>query len=549
MVDEDKRPWLRSWKFWVPGGFVALFVVLLIVGGGGDDDGPDNGGNTGEDGPVVDRDQCRRQLTGALEALQPTRLGISSSANDLANSLNIWWADCGAESRTDFDVEADSLESMLTPEVFRRVVTGRYDARDVEHLRDCLLFRRVAQEIGASFALDLDRAVAAFEFAVRQVSGLRTGSRRPAMPCVMAALFGRADPRQRAWLFAEVLRQLSIDCVVVESAGDEPSDDWLVGAIVEGEGVFLFDPSAGIAIPGSRVDVESADAARPATLREVRDNDDLLRRLDAADGATYPWTAERFQQITVKVIGDSAWWSPRMARLQQELPAEFSMTVFDGLTDTPYRSVGLLDRVREAGADGLWDVDDVLVWEYPEAQSAEFHAAGGEEGAEIAERMRVLRAPRLLVPQEDGVVIERDSSRPLRMVRMQHLSGAPEEALRDYGTVRSAFSMNPVIVNELAKEDAVYWIALCQYEMGRDESAISTLDSYLSAYPAGVWLGAVRSLRARCLARLERYEEAAEVLVEKTTGGSSLSFGEAFLLRQWQAMGSEAGESESNVEL
>lgn len=542
MTDVEQQPRLRAWMIWSGVAIIALIATVLIFTGNSGP-GRETAANTDGNAQTVNRESCRRQLEGTLEALQPERLGISSRAEYLAHNLNNWWATCGAVG-TNVSVSTDSLRPLVSPAVFELVTSDRFDERDADHIRDCQLYRKQAEVIAATSVQDVDRATAAFEFAVRQVAELPATSNQPPLPCLYATLFGRAEPKYRAWLFAELLRQLGVDCVIIEPSvneADGSADEWLVGAIMADQGVYLFDPTAGIAIPGPPVEGDTA-GPRPATLREARENDGLLRQLDVPEGPAYPWTAERLQHVAVRIISDSSWWSPRMARLQNELPGNFSMTVFDGLTDTPYQSAGLLERVRQAGGGGLWSADDVSVWEFPEIQTAAFYAAGGEQGTDLVDQMLVMKAPRLLVRHRDGKVVTTDSSRPLQLVRMQQLEGELTEALKGLNGVRSAGSTNPEAVNELAAQDAVYWIALCQYELDHPETAESTLDIYLRNYPVGVWTAAVYTLRAHCQAQQGNYTDAAQSLMEKTADGTSLSFGEAYLVRQWQAQAGRTGE-------
>lgn len=547
MADEDRRPWPRSWIIGGVTAAVAVVGLLLMVGDGDEDDAPQGPGRVGGGAPVVDREFCRQQLEDALEALRPSQLNIRSSADDLAADLNNWWSDCEAIGR--LNIETDAMAPLLQPSVLERVTSDRFDPRDAAHIRDCMLYREIAKRIAGEHDSQRTRAEAAFRFAVRQMA-IVPGADQPPLPCQYAALFGRGKAAHRAWLTAEVLRQLSTDCVIIEAAGEGPAADAaaaLLGVIVPGEGVYLFDAAAGIAVPGAADDEAVDGDVRPATLAEARSRDDLLRRLDVPDGPAYPWTAEQLQDVSVKVIGDSSWWAPRMAGLQNRLPGEFAMTLFDGLTDNPFAASGLLGRVREAGAGGAWNEDDVSVWGFPEAQITAFYAAGGEDGAAVGDRFRVLRAPRLAMRQEDGTMIHMDSPRPLRMVRLEQLSGDLEEALRHLGAVRSAASANPAdTVNQLAKEDAVYWIGLCQYALQREETALGNLDIYLREYPFGIWAASVRALRAHCLARLGRYDEAVQAMLEKSTAGR-LSFGEAYRVRQWQANIDAAASGEGST--
>jgi TolA-binding protein len=111
-----------------------------------------------------------------------------------------------------------------------------------------------------------------------------------------------------------------------------------------------------------------------------------------------------------------------------------------------------------------------------------------------------------------------------------HFGGELREALTAYGSIRSAL---PELgeMNVLAREDAVYWIGVCQYELQRFDAAISTLVLSLRDYPAGSWTQSGLSLLALC--ELERgHRDAAQQALETASAGSP-TFREAYLKRRW----------------
>ena len=117
--------------------------------------------------------------------------------------------------------------------------------------------------------------------------------------------------------------------------------------------------------------------------------------------------------------------------------------------------------------------------------------------------IRLLRGPRVIRREigEDGnpVLIDVDSPQPLRAVRVMHIRGELPEALTAYGSVRSALpELGPM--NVYSREEAVYWIGVCQYELQRYDAAVSTFVLSLRDYPAGSWTQSALSLLAhpRC---------------------------------------------------
>jgi hypothetical protein len=533
----------RRRLLWIGGGLVILIVIVVLAFSRRGSEPAEPGKTSSVNSEATAAALLQRQLQSTLDGLRPERLGVSSDPDSQVNDLNFWWADqkpTGADLTSAAELEL--VRKLLGATAADVAAAERFDQRDTGHIRNCLLFRSIARHIANAVEQDVDRCVSAFNLTTRHVA-LRVGgeTEEPLTPFEVL-LLGRGTPADRAWVFAEILRQLSIDCVLVEpgtSNEGNPSHDFLVGAILE-QGIYLFDPRIGVPIPGAGDAAQDAVlVGLPATLAEVRANDGLLRQLDPPDGPAYPLTAERLQRVTVRVMTQATLSAGRMAALQTVLPEDYTALLVDGLATSPTREFGLLNRVRQAGGSGLWSPEDVRVWDFPETQAAAFYANGGEAAPALRERMDILHGPRIMRKQAVGdgeaVNIIDESQQPLRYVRVQHLRGDVSDALISYGAIRSSNTGElREAVNEAAADEASYWVAVCQYELGRYESALSSTRLYEKTHPGGVWLDSIPFLQALCLAQQGQYQAALQTLSDTSAGGTP-SPRDSFLIRRWQS--------------
>jgi hypothetical protein len=337
-------------------------------------------------------------------------------------------------------------------------------------------------------------------------------------------------------VFAEILRQLGIDCVVIEPKtppAGQAAPAKLVGAIIDDQAVLLFDPHMGLPIP-LLDDTSGVLPATAATFRDALRNDALFRQFDVPGGAAYPWSSAALAEIEVRFIIDSTYAAPRMLTLQTSLPEQFAATLFDG---PPRSETGpsLEARVIAAGADGAWGAGAVSAWQYPEAQSTAFFAAGGESAEAAQERLATLYGPKVMQLQATDrgqQFVAVDSRRPLRVVRVQHLRGELSQALEAYGEVRSA----PLEAgNDYVRQDAIHWISVCQTELERYGVAKNTLKLLLRDYATGLWTAAAQRSLATCEAQLNHLPSAVELIQQTSAGDPSPDPANAYLARRWQA--------------
>jgi len=537
MSETLERRGLPRWSWWVGGGAaLAVLLLLILTGGDGDQDAPEGATTTETSDEDLDR-----QLAVTLVGLAPENLGVSRDGKALVDDLNIWWLDAHSlHPLPSADDEAALAGEYLGPAARDESTAPQFDLRDTGHVRNALLFRSIAEAVVQSADTDLGRTVAAFELASRHIAPIVGSATRPPRTAFESLVYGRGRPEDCAWVFAEILRQLRIDCVVLTPRSDatEPPP-WLVGAVIPDAGVYLFDPALRLPVPSTEGAEASSLVDQPATLQEALGNDQVFRQLDAAE-RPYPLTSDELANCSVQAITNSSFSAARMYSLELSLPAEFRATLFEGLASTSQEQRGLLDRIR--AVDSLAS-HEIGVWDYPEQQTTDFYASGGEQGADLQSVFAVLRAPRVLrrQPSANGTIqVEVDAQRPLRFVRVEHLKGEFAEALQHYGAIRSAPAGNSSSVNLEASEFAAYWIAVCQYEMHRDSAAQSNCDLYRRLYPQGLWIQPINEISALSLAREGRWAEAAQVLAD----APSPTLRDLYLIHKWRSRGEAAGEPE-----
>lgn len=474
---------------------------------------------------------CAEKLTASLEMLQPERLGISTDPATAVSQLNDWLETCdenrSAGAPLGEDVEM-LLRPILSPARINRLSVGRFSVRDGEHARNCFLNRAIANlDTGAANG-DLQRVVAVFHYLARNVAPPTNPDEALPLTPYQILLFGRGSAADLAWAFADVLRQLEIDAVILTPSVAVDGEDgeerrWLVGVLIGGE-VYLFDPELGTPIPSLADEGTTPTVLRPATLADARTNDEVFRQLDLPDGPTYPLSAEDLRQLKVEVIGTASWWSSASQRLQAALTGNRSAVVYDGLQDDG-GGPGLISRVSESGGE-FWRKEDVGIWSYPERQLD----ASDNLDEEGRQRLR-----RWQVPLEAPVPVEFDRAKQQVVIgapekgqyktRILHLLGDYRTAVGNYQKTRIRAIIDPRyqvppqirLMHALAEDDAFFWVGLCQFEQAHYDSAGSTFRDYIERYkqrPGGAWLPHCWSMLALSVAEGGDWGEAVFTIEE-----------------------------------
>lgn len=489
-------------------------------------------------GAAAPSQRCQTLLSSSIEMMQPENLGISADAKSAVDSLNNWVRDCGKSDATQGGGTKDTAIDKFLPDAERASANAElFDIGDIEHVRNCRLFKQASANVLRTSTSDLDRIVGLFELANRLVA--ISGPIEPTIPqtAYEALVVGRGTPEDRAWVFGELLRQAGFDALILRPQSRDSAKRWLVGVPLEKQ-VYLFDPALGWPIPSADDKGTTPTVRRPATLAEAAANDSLFRKLDVSAEKPYPLKADDLKSLRAEVITSSRYWLPRIKHLENFLSGNRSATVYVALGDVGNRP-GLLSRSAAAGA-GFWKKDDVTVWDYPNRQG--LAARNLDLRATQARELRWLpfEGPVKVDFDKDALQLQtKGGERKEIRSRTSQLQGDCPSAIRNYLLVQleelpPAMMLPPAVAKEIATkqgkslgdgpvgievpkrefamnyraaEDAKFWMAVCQMEQNEFESAAENLAAYIRGYGArgGLWIPQAALLRGIVLAHAQQY--------------------------------------------
>jgi hypothetical protein len=529
----------------------------------------------------------QRNLQNAFETLRPEKLGIASGPEQSIAVLNEWAKGAKAEAETRNERwephRPHSLLKSLPKEWIEQVSLEQFVERDAAYLRDCLWANR-ATKFGAGDAeKDLDVVVKLFEYVVRNLVLIEPGTRQVPLGPFDVMVLGRGTAADRAWAFAELLRQRNIDSVILSprrASGDAGDDaGFLVGVLFEKD-ILLFDPTLGLPVMADVAEPKSALPRLPASLRQVQRDPGLLTALARDSDGRFTLTAKMLEAPQVELICHTEHLAVRMKRLQVELSGEHSAIVSDPLEDAEDQP-GLWSRVAKHPA-AAWAAEDVAIWSYPESIREAATRMTPEQQKELLKLSYSMGAPirvRRFVAKANENGYELEFAKPERMLmrrRMEHVIGRWSDAVpgylaaqlydvdtptakglevvsadgkkKDEAAVKTIdesralrfLMMQPQYapirkVHLLAGDDACFWQALCQFEQNRWEATVDQCVVYSNQHSSGAWAAANQTLMAVALAKQKKLKEASRALRE-IGEGDPLSAGGRALTARWQRM-------------
>jgi hypothetical protein len=561
---------------------IALLCVASLValqGCGGADD------TTGEEKEKAEtrQENCDNLLANAMSMLKPDRLGIDSDLGAAVTLLNTWQATCAPQAvdpSKEKSITRKQFIGTLTDDEIDILLRREFDGRDGEHMRTCALLASASEAVVRSGGEDdLDRIMRLFNYVIRNVALVETNNDAIAMTPHHILLFGSGTAEDRAWVFAELLRQRHLDAVILTPGKSPPGKSppgWLVGVLLE-ERVFLFDARIGLPIPPPDDNEANLLVNRPATLMELRADGEFLERLDIPEGPKYSLRDADFDDVQVAVIGSDRFWSPRMQGVQASLAGARTMVVFDGLEDN-VQTTGL--RTRVASVVGKWSDESVGVWPYPASRYRQVDDLSPDVAKQIITRLAAFDAPmidlgtrgrKLESESMDDPIIRRllrlqqaqapeaqpadeptgkDDSSPVVFVRARvQLRGRMAELLGDYPTAVSKYQQvrlkrdqfppkmkvtEPMrTMHDQAAEDALYWGGVCHFEQGEFASAAASCRDYLRRHPQGTHVSVCRRVLVQSLLAGGRTKSAI-VELQKVASDDSQRHGDRWLVARWQ---------------
>ena len=528
-----------------------------------------------------------RNLENAIAILQPDKLGIASSPEQAIAVLNEWSR--GAKRIADKSgsvwepTRPHTLLKSLPKEWIDQVTLEQFVERDAAFLRDCLWAGQAAKFGAGDAESDLEIVLNLFEYVVRNVDLISAGRRNVPLGPFDVMVLGRGTAQERAWVFAELLRQRSIDSVILmprrASRGKDDADHLLLGVLFEKD-ILLFDPALGMPLPADVAAPKSALPRLPMTLRQATRDPELLAAVASDSGGRFALTAAMLAASQVELICHTEQLSSRMRHLQLGLAGEQSTVVSDPLEDVADQP-GLWSRVARHPA-AIWSADDVAIWSFPEAmrEGATHHT--DEQTQELTRISRSFLAPqRIKLLREDEVkrTMELEFTKPeraLMKLRMQQVVGHWPDAVQGYLAVQ-LYDVEPPTVKDfvkvsangkerlpiaivstldkqnlrllmmqpphkhvrdlhlLAGDDACYWVAQCQFEQNRLRAVVDQCRVYDKWHSNGGWTAANQSLMATALAQQKKLKEAIRALKEFDEDAPSFA-GSRVLTARWRRL-------------
>lgn len=543
---EASRPW--ALYIWSGVGVLLIIGTLYLAG-------QHKVSAVVSDAERVDEQRgalCHEQLVGILRAVEPRELGLTSESSDRAHDLNLWQSDCGSVLVEGAVARDEALvRRLLSAETAEATLSPQYSVADVAHLRTSILMRQIADHLVEGMTDQEQVAVTLFDYVHRTVHDVELAA--PAMTPYEVLLIGLGTAELRTWVFAELLRQVELDVVLIEPAEGDATGKWLIGVPVKSRDaarVLLFDTRIGLPIPAaSAAEAREPFVTRAASLDEIRGDDSLLRALDAAD-RPYPLRSGMFQRVRVGLIGHSSVWSNRVAMLNLAVNVR-GASFYSGLGENRLQSPALFERIVAAGAGGGWDEADLFAWEFPQQQLTRIGAQSTRtvDPADAAQMLldnfrQVLAGPiiRKFTHPQTGREITWDH--PLIGARHLQMTGALKDAIREYNQIRQGVNVyTPDPLNGVCLESAVYWTAACQYELEEYASVINMgfggqYPPYFPGGPPPIWVRGMLTLSAYSMAHQGLLPQAAELLGQIPATGASQ--GRSYLIRRWQRLAKQS---------
>ena len=450
---------------------------------------------------------CETQFRNIFTVVDIENLETPVQRSTGSHFLNKWRISCQENSvSTLTDSSTELLRKSLSKKAFDRLIQKEFDDRDVTHLRDSTLFKKIATNIVKGAKTDLEKVMRLYYYTTRNITLAPTfASRLPRSP-YESILFSLGGLEDRAWVFSILLRQIHIDSVIVKPISNSKDSDlpYLVGVPIDGE-LYLFEPEFGVPVAPSFAQDKKPFVSRPATLKELRKDKNLLSQFTLKKEAPYPLIDADFSKVRLELIGDTSLWAPRMEPIELSLTRNEQCDLYTAFGNKGTESeTSLLIRILK---NGTLKKEKVTwgVWEFPETMLSRYENPTEEEKKIIAQAKRLFDHVEVTKHEdshskEDNKILafERRSKSFLK-ARIKQLIGEYDEAIPPYLkfqfqgiSITEAIQKNKIPKNIKANEiplfiemgtQAHYWKGLCQYEEKNYSAVINTMTNFRIQQP------------------------------------------------------------------
>ena len=439
--------------------------------------------------PVEVQSKSEGELTQIFAGMQTGRLDIAQDRVAASNELSRWLKRYPQPADKPLTEDGDLLAELLSPDALDLVQSDQCLPADAAHIRMSFLASEMVTAIEDAHPrpdrqTDADRETELvsllFEFVWENVA--EDGQQKSLTPYEVFFM-GRGTVLDRIWCFAELVRQLELDTVIIASKSQNKDVAALVGVITHDHRVLVFDPATGMPLFDPAAEGNSLDPHIPVTLETVRDNPAILKEFEygpigqSIPGFKLPLEPEDLKSVQVLIVGNASLWSPRMATVEFRTPVDVKARLYAGLGKNALRGEGSYQRVVAAGEPhGLWKAEDVSVWYVPISHERQHEDLRSRNDENLSRIQQMMQGP--MVPSADGTSLE-PARNSLEKIRFEQLTGHEATALSQLLPVRNSFQRVPIPLNQLIADIATYRAAECQLALGKAESAEKTLRSYI----------------------------------------------------------------------
>lgn len=381
-----------------------------------------------------------------LQQMSP--VNAKNSTSEVRLGLNAWMLTANVR---DLAYTPSEMLNQLPQDALKSVgcanpVELSFSTWDVDYLYECRIARALSgwivafpvrdtlfapiveakrKQLSTEEGIQLEEAYKLFDWTIRNIALENEGSSQvteliddPRLPLNDTSvgygylpwetlLFAHGDFIERGRVFTALARQRGIDTFWISVGGNAPeSPGKLFGiGMLLGDEILVFEPKLGLPL----VDPDSLEFA---SLRETRENDRILRRLDLAGQFDYALDSSAIQSVQLLIDAPPVAASARMKLLEKSLLGDERMQLFVDLDS-------LRDRMKSVAPDAT-----VSVWQTP--------LLAQMQAASIRERLADMTPFTIQYMTRHGVWL---LPTPAAQGRLKHLLGRFENTMDERGAL------------------------------------------------------------------------------------------------------------------
>ncbi len=492
---------------------------------------------------------CVESFNRIVGIVQPDRLGIDGDPKNAIVLLNEWLLTCAPKTKIALDqapLKDQFLQDEFWADAINRLDQSQYDLKDVRHMRDAYLFRRIGSKLALQSETDLKRINGFFDYVCTNISLDPNLMQTTPHTAYESLLWGWGSPADRAWVFLAILQQMKIEGLICQfpdltiKAYDHP---YLLIAVPLENNIYLFDPFLGLPLPHGLDSTDPQSDWKQATWADFSNTQQFWKQYQSRS-LKHPLETPQAENRQFLAFGTSSAWSQRMYEFESLLRGEQVCTLFSPILDVPGQTTliaeGIQARLKKnLSSTPLPDLNGI--WTYPESMINRFDNPTPEQQANIDVRMKPFFTESIIVRESTSQNTDTQGdvhkdlsytysqSRQLKyfQARLAQLQQDNNESISSFVKISlkkpDSKSELENYLQFIMAQDAGYWLGLCQYENEEYEVAANSLKRYLDKYGAqGRWFQSALINYAQSLAATGNYDDAIKFAGNATANSPQL---------------------------